>query len=120
MSGWCVDHEALRALAAELGITKPVSGVKRRFPHSYIHGAQQSGEDGHVVMVNREISADLANATLCHELRHCLQREQLGADADMAYTVMNMVFGYDDNPLEKDADEYMAATAPHVRLIREA
>lgn len=116
---WSVDHEAVNALAGALGITKPVSVVKRRFDHPRIQGAQQTGSDGHIILLGRTLDPEKANFVLCHELRHCWQQEMLGDEADEIYTLFMMLAGYRDHPLEADADEFADATAPRVRLIRE-
>lgn len=115
---WTVDHNAVQELAESLGLTKPVSVVQRRFDQSYIQGAQQSGPDGHVILLNRDLAPDVANTTICHELRHCHQRELLGEAADVAYALFLMSAGYNQHPLELDADQWAEETAPSVRLIR--
>jgi Zn-dependent peptidase ImmA (M78 family) len=117
---WIVDHNAVQELAGTLGLEKPVSVMKKTFRQSYIQGAQLSGEDGHVILLNRALDHDMANHTLCHELRHCFQRERLGEDADQAYELYMMLAGYAEHPLELDADEWAAETAPNVRLVRAA
>jgi hypothetical protein len=119
MRGWRVEHGAVQSLANSLGLEKPVSVVMSVMPHSWMLGAQASGPDGHVIRLNRDQDAEKANLTLCHEIRHCFQRERFadGADADALYLLANLLYGYEGNPLEQDADEYAEATAPHVRLI---
>lgn len=121
MPSWTVNQEALEALAADVGIEKPIQVTIEEVP-PHVNGRQATFDDHHRIKLSERINAEQAQKTLCHELWHCHQREQYDNpfDATLAYWSAHDEHGYDDNPFETTANEFAAAVAPLFPLIESA
>ena len=129
---WYFDHEELIRAVREHGLEHPVkfryqSGIYRHGTH-YARFHTRDKKFWHRITINQLLSAEEANETLWHELRHAIQSESFAKRTGKpmnefyseAYAPARGRWGasYKENDYEIDARAF-ASKNKHIKLIKE-
>jgi hypothetical protein len=119
-----LDLDAIAAVARSLNLTRPLTITLTKRKLGGKNGGQRYaairwfGDGEHRITVNTDRPPEHLTPILLHELAHCSQAEQHGADWPKRYRAAKAAApSYSDNMYEVEADAF-AELLSDVRLVK--
>lgn len=106
-----MNWDQVDRIKEELDLTWPLTiEVRDDLPEHEAGRTKVNDEHKHLIHLNSNNTVRQSNFVLLHELRHCYQHEDAsrkgqGNQRD-DYMLMNLLFGYENNPFELDANDF--------------